>query len=838
MCKKIGSYIVIFICGFLTYQFSYAAGACGIASWYQFLAGATTGDVISYGLCPTNTTGEDYAVYSWTSINSLVLSWDNFNWNCYFTDIQQSQSSYQSCSATRLPLSWVCGYTINSWSLVELQSTTSSLCQIGTSTWFSAIPIILSPLYLAQYNWSCQGSLSTNPMACVTYRVMPPAPGMCNSGINNQSFSYTQIQNATLCTQGLPSVTLLSPTPSNNQRTWSCLGLWWASDVSCSANKIENGICATYNTPQSSIPSNLCIWWSPSLVVSTTWAYQRTCNGINWWISSSLCTASCVGSSCSMTTTNTWSTNTWSNTITTWSTSTWSNTITTWSNGQTTPISFNLVCTDPDGCVCYNVTIVNWSLCLANNFTGVTDSIITPITIGVVCTDADGCMCNGLNTIVNGWVCQTDGMTWYLPGLSDVSVYQTVTSGTITRRWQIDITINYINRGPNIATGAKLEYYLSPLVSKIRTSAPYVFSQISASGYIQSSDYQNNVLVFPLWDIPVGENGAITISLTLNASLTDEELINATSINSRVKDSKPLDNAQKMILSFETQTATNLGNYIFNPLLVLQQIMQQYNTMNKWLSINPVFSDVQKWKDSYMSVMTVVRNGIFEGYQYTHSRKFEWDKCSTRYEVITVLARMMYTAGSTDVYVSRPSWTAYIDMNGFSSQTQNFINWAHERGLISFLNPKNIRWTLYLEPNKTITEGELKEMISSIYTRYGLNAEILEDLLNDENSCVTRLDFADAITTILRGNPNILMGYNDEFIKTIIDKTYMMSIIDRRNALQKIIEKLQITAPTLLYENGYDWESLLDILESAMNWKEYNPIVESSDASVSLAESL
>ncbi len=67
-----------------------------------------------------------------------------------------------------------------------------------------------------------------------------------------------------------------------------------------------------------------------------------------------------------------------------------------------------------------------------------------------------------------------------------------------------------------------------------------------------------------------------------------------------------------MVLSLDTQTATNLGNYVINPLLTLQQVMKQYTTMNEWLDIDPVFSDVQKGKDSYMSVMTVVRNGIFE----------------------------------------------------------------------------------------------------------------------------------------------------------------------------------------------------------------------------------
>lgn len=51
----------------------------------------------------------------------------------------------------------------------------------------------------------------------------------------------------------------------------------------------------------------------------------------------------------------------------------------------------------------------------------------------------------------------------------------------------------------------------------------------------------------------------------------------------------------------------------------------------------------------------------------------------------------MYNAGSTDVYVSRPTGTAYIDTNTLSVQSQNFINWAHERGLLSLLNPKIVK---------------------------------------------------------------------------------------------------------------------------------------------------
>jgi hypothetical protein len=52
-----------------------------------------------------------------------------------------------------------------------------------------------------------------------------------------------------------------------------------------------------------------------------------------------------------------------------------------------------------------------------------------------------------------------------------------------------------------------------------------------------------------------------------------------------------------------------------------------------------------------------------------------------------------------------------------------------------------------------------------------------------------------------------------------------MSIIDRRIAIQKIIDKLKSTTPLLLSQNGYDAESLIDILQSSIDGNEYNPII-------------
>ncbi len=61
-----------------------------------------------------------------------------------------------------------------------------------------------------------------------------------------------------------------------------------------------------------------------------------------------------------------------------------------------------------------------------------------------------------------------------------------------------------------------------------------------------------------------------------------------------MRDPKPLDNAQKISLSFETQKATTLGITLINPFLVLQKVVNQYDVMNKWLRIDPVFDDVQR----------------------------------------------------------------------------------------------------------------------------------------------------------------------------------------------------------------------------------------------------
>jgi hypothetical protein len=58
-----------------------------------------------------------------------------------------------------------------------------------------------------------------------------------------------------------------------------------------------------------------------------------------------------------------------------------------------------------------------------------------------------------------------------------------------------------------------------------------------------------------------------------------------------------------------------------------------------------------------------------------------------------------------------------------------------------------------------------------------------------------------------------------------------MTIAQRRIEIQKIIEKLKITEPSVLSANGYDGESLVGILESAMAGRPYNPIVDVSSTS-------
>lgn len=122
-------------------------------------------------------------------------------------------------------------------------------------------------------------------------------------------------------------------------------------------------------------------------------------------------------------------------------------------------------------------------------------------------------------------------------------------------------------------------------------------------------------------------------------------------------------------------------------------------------------------------------------------------------------------------------------------------------------------------------------MIFLIYQRYGLDPTIVEPLLTEENNCVTRGDLAYVITQILRGNPNIMMGYNDEFLKQLITRTSKLTIAQRRTEFQKVVDKLKTTEPSVLFANGYDGESLIGILEAAMAGRIYNPVVDVSSTS-------
>lgn len=794
-------------------------GACGINNGQTFAYTATNWlGTNQVAFCASGNADPSIS----TLVSSFPLPGTQTTWSCLGSD-QWSTSDDIGCIARRTALSpvGICGPSAQWASFLSLSASSTGLCLDSTLTWFMMSPMTTS-LYTARYDRSCYGTDTLQaPVACYAYQTPTPIAGMCNPGYNGQSVSYSQIYNATLCTQWNQIPIMISPTPnSGTQWTWTCQGIGGAQSASCSANAVTDGICMSYTTPQTQQPTNLCISGVPTAVIGSSGSYTRTCNGNNGGVASNLCTAACLNGQCG-TIINTGSNNNNNNT----------GTYITGMNGQTTPVSLNQQCTDPDGCTCYNVTIVNGSICLPNTLTGVTDSIRTPIDVGEVCTDADGCICNSSNVILNGTVCQTDGLTGVIPGSADLVISQAVTSGTIGRRTMIDITLTYYNIGPNIATGTKVEYYLSPLIKSIKTSAPYTIVQNTSSGYIQSSDYQSSVLVFPVGDVAAGENGQITISLALNAKLTDKEVINATSIASRLRDPKPLNNAQKLTLWLDDQTATVFGVYLVNPLIGIQRMLGQYDSMNKRLRIDPVFQDIQRGYDDYMHVMTAVRNGIFEWYKFTYSRQFLADKCTSRIEAVNVIARMMYAAWSRDVYVSRQNGTAYVDLNDITRESQNFVNRAHERGLIRLLQPKQIRGSYYLEPHKNISQWQIKDMFYLIYQRYGFDPSVMNGLLTDEESCVTRGELAYLVAHVMRNNPNILMWYNDEFLSTVVTKTNMLSIAERRIQIQRMIDKLQITDPAILFANGYDGESLVGILEAAIAGKSYNPSVDVSSTS-------
>lgn len=72
------------------------------------------------------------------------------------------------------------------------------------------------------------------------------------------------------------------------------------------------------------------------------------------------------------------------------------------------------------------------------------------------------------------------------------------------------------------------------------------------------------------------------------------------------------------------------------------------------------------------------------------------------------------------------------------------------------------------------------------------------------------------VSHILRGNPYIVMGFNDVFLEKLYSFLWPLSIKERRDLLSRLILKLKLIPASQFYTVGLDNETLIGTLSAAM----------------------
>ena len=275
----------------------------------------------------------------------------------------------------------------------SLSSNDSDLCEFGQVRNFGTRSP-LDPANETEYTWTCQGGDASGVLnvQCEAYVPEDPTDGLCNALTNNNSYTYDTVKDFLQCTQGTPSAPIL-PNPTNNEWTYSCLGVNGGVDVQCTIGEITNAQCTQYNVMVTTVPTVLCDAGLPDtpIVNSGSWIY--TCAGENGGSNDS-CSVACRDGICD----------------------------------DGTPV------------------------CLPNGSgSSINDQPV--LAVGEVCNNAcgGGCVC-GSNTIINGSTCTAfipdfDGYT------ADLTIRtHTANSGSVYRGDRVTFTMYYKNNGPDNAT--------------------------------------------------------------------------------------------------------------------------------------------------------------------------------------------------------------------------------------------------------------------------------------------------------------------------------------------------------------------------------------------------
>jgi len=533
-------------------------------------------------------------------------------------------------------------------------------------------------------------------------------------------------------------------------------------------------------------------------------------------------------------------------------------------DGSPWTVETGKACDDIDWCICWDTKIKKWAICTPS------DGEPTTLTDWQVCNDPDWCLCNGLLITqwstctksignIGSWT-QIDPTSWdyvlpmfrtpfgpwsesfgfgslydpsmMLPWDADLAVEHVADTQTWSRGTWSSFTVRYKNNWPDVAVWSYIAYKKSSLLWEISGSRPHtILADPDGSWKVDDS-----IVYFYVGHILPGQTWEIHISWYVKKTLSWDFVMNTAQIQSRLRDSNPLNNTKSVSMELDKTLYSGKdigGTYLVNPLLSLKVALDKYSWIIDRVWARTDFRDIITWYPWYMHIMTVQRNGIMKWYEYQYSTVFSPKKCISRLEYIAVMARIMHMRSDSDVMDSPYTTTPYKDVP-YNETLSKYVNRAHKKWLTDIFKAWESQPDI-LKKDTPVTHKQAKEILFRLYVLMQADTTVLKPLLvwnesDQKNECLTRWEAAYTIAHILRGNSQIVMWFNDIFLAKLYKVLQKLSIVERREAISRLMYRLKLMSPSMLFRLWLDQETLLGVLDASMKWNEYLPRMENASS--------
>lgn len=399
----------------------------------------------------------------------------------------------------------------------------------------------------------------------------------------------------------------------------------------------------------------------------------------------------------------------------------------------------------------------------------------TPVSTGITLyTTSTSGNKNITVTLSSGWYSRIFNLTTlYSTAVSltpvDLEVTSLVSDTTLSRGDPLSFNITYRNRGTTSATNVVLAFTGSSFLRDITSNI--------------ANTRTNNTLIFTLGTLNSGAVGSILINSTVGAWSPGNWISNSIGITGDSEDTNLNNNTillNSQIYDPNSSTVHNSAS-TKDPLDVIQQLYDvNQNLIAQLPSSVPVSTDTAN--NGYRSsIDTLLRYGIMKWYKFRSWRvSFSPNKNITVCEWRSIVDRM-------------------INLNG------SVVNATNDS---TCKNPKV--W------NKTITQSQAQQILEEKMWNAGHGSAQVEDLF-DGGSSITRAEAANILVGAFRFEKDFLIGQNYQFMNLVYTKIQSRNIDQRRQFINRLIQKLNQFNEEDLSKIGLDKLKLLWDLTDALN---------------------